>query len=450
MNWILFALVLLGMQMICVWVGGKASRSLKTNTDYFLASKTVRFFPLMMTLVATQVGGGLVLGSAQEAYTHGWSVLLYPLGQSLGFILLACGIGKKMAESGVSTVAELCERAFGSKKLRKIASLLSIVSLFMIFVAQIIASKKFMVSLGFNDTWIFLGFWALTIFYTVAGGLKGVIATDIIQALFFIAVFVIALFCIDTSTAVTASSLPIFDGNFDNKMLGWLMMPLLFMAIEQDMGQRCFAANDPKTVTKATFFAALLTFAICCIPVYFGVLAQSMGLQIEEGGSVFMTFIQKATNPSVTALIACAVIAAIISTAISLINAISSNLTLDFDWRSNKNGGSIKVAQAITTGIALSGIIFSFYFDNIVNVLIQSYDLSLSCLFIPVMVALLKGRGSATSAWISFAAGAVAFVLFRVIPYEAPKEILCILFSGVGYLVGEYLFASKKEPLLDR
>lgn len=329
---------------------------------------------------------------------------------------------------------------------------MSIVSLFMIFVAQIIASKKFMVSLGYNDTLIFLAFWGLTIFYTVAGGLKGVIATDIIQAVFFIVVFVLALFAIDPSVTLpmAEASQPLFDLNFDNKMMGWLLMPLLFMAIEQDMGQRCFAANDPKTVTKATFVAALLTFAICCIPVYFGVLAQTIGLKIEEGGSVFMTFIQTVTNPSITALIACAVIAAIISTAISLINAISSNLTLDFEWKSNQDGGSIKVAQAITTGIALSGIVFSYYFDNIVNVLIQSYDLSLSCLFIPVMVALIKGRGSATSAWISFAAGAIAFVAFRVIPYEAPKEILCILISGAGYLIGDYLFANKKEPLLDR
>lgn len=450
MNWWLFIAVLFGLQLFCLAVSSFVSKGLKTNKDYFLAGRTVRFFPLMMTLVATQVGGGLVLGAAQEAYTYGWSVILYPLGQSLGFILLAAGIGRKMAESGASTVAELCECAFGSRKLRQMASILSIVSLFMIFVAQVIASKKFMVSLGFDQLSIFLLFWALVILYTVMGGLKAVIATDVVQAAFFIFVFIGALFFAEGgsfSDIFARSTQVSFDADPAPKMLGWLIMPLLFMAIEQDMGQRCFAADSPKTVTSAAFAAALVTIAICTIPVFFGVLAKTLDVPIEAGGSVFMTVIRTVTNPSITALVACAVLAAIISTADSLINAISSNLTQDFNWKSNQGGGNIRTAQAITTGIALAGIGFSFYFDNIVDVLIQSYDLSISCLFIPVMIALLKGRGSAISAWISFSAGALAFFLFRIVPYEAPKEIISIFFSGIGYLAGDWFFPKAKSKL---
>ena len=36
-----------------------------------------------------------------------------------------------------------------------------------------------------------------------------------------------------------------FTFNSD-KFCGWLLMPLLFMVIEQDMGQRCFAAKSWK------------------------------------------------------------------------------------------------------------------------------------------------------------------------------------------------------------
>ena len=59
----------------------------------------------------------------------------------------------------------------------------------MIFVGQIVASKKFMVSLGFDQEWIYIFFGPLLSPNTVLGGLQAVIATDIIQALFFIVVF---------------------------------------------------------------------------------------------------------------------------------------------------------------------------------------------------------------------------------------------------------------------
>src|SRR4051812_25882927 len=114
MDTTVFVGVLALLQLICLWAGKRASNNLRNQQDYFLAGKEVRFFPLLMTFVATQIGGGLVLGAAQEAYQFGWSVLLYPLGACLGFVVLALGIGKKLARFSVSTVAELLEVVYGS------------------------------------------------------------------------------------------------------------------------------------------------------------------------------------------------------------------------------------------------------------------------------------------------------------------------------------------------
>lgn len=451
MNWTLFFISLSLLQLGCLAAGLFLARGMKNNSDYFLASREVSFFPLMMTLVATQVGGGLVLGAAEEASRYGWSVLLYPLGQSLGFLLLAAGIGKRMAVSGATTVAELLEMAFGSRSLRQVASLLSMISLFMIFVAQVIASKKFMVSLGphmgLDSGLAFSFFWGVVILYTVFGGLKGVIAIDLIQAAFFAGVFVLALFA--AYPLVPENLIPFSPGfsqsvqfgeEASGKVIGWLLMPLLFMAIEQDMGQRCFAADSPKTVTLATFGAAILTFSLGVIPIFFGVLYSTLGLSKEEGGSVFMSVIQKVTNPEVSALMAVAILAVLMSTAISLINAISSNLTQDFKWEKKEGAHAIGIARVLTAVIAVSGLFFSQFFDNIVDLLIQSYDLALSALFVPVMIALFNKRGSKLAAWASFFAGMGAFFLFRFIPVEAPREVLSLLISGLAYLVTAKFF----------
>ncbi len=280
MDFKLFIFALFALQFICVIAARKAAQHLKTQEDYYLAGKGLGFFPLMMTFVATQVGGGLILGSTEEAYRFGWTVLLYPLGQCLGFVLLAAGIGRKMSQFGVSTVAQLFEVVYKSVSLKKVASVLSILSLFFIFVAQIIASKKFMASVGVDYNLVFVAFWGIVIMYTVMGGLQAVVATDIIQALFFIVVFagcfVFALNANPSSwssvveTGLSGEGIDLNAG----RLCSWLLMPLLFMVIEQDMAQRCFAAKSGKVVSWAAGIAALCTFLICLVPVYFGIFGQ--------------------------------------------------------------------------------------------------------------------------------------------------------------------------------
>lgn len=441
MNTTVFIGILALLQCLCLWVGKKASNNLQDQQDYFLAGKEVRFFPLLMTFIATQIGGGLVLGAAEEAYQFGWTVLLYPLGACLGFIVLALGIGKKLARFEVSTVAELLGSVYRSPLLKRMASILSIVSLFMILMAQVIASRKFMMSLGMDQTFLFLVFWGIVIIYTVMGGLKAVVSIDIVQALFFIAVFAFGVGYIlytgsfDFFQIVEAGwKGESFDFN-PAKLSGWLLMPLLFMVIEQDMAQRCFAARSPRVVTRATAYAALCTLLVCTIPVFIGILGKQSGIVVPAGSSVFMDVIQAFTTPVVSACVGCAVLMAILSTAISLLNAVSSNLSQDFDFHL-KGMQSVKLSRRITAGIGLLAVGGSFYGGAIVDLLIQSYELSVYCLFIPVCAALFQSRGNSLAAWLACGLGGLGFCLTRFISFELPKEAFCLILSAVGYGIG--------------
>ncbi len=442
MNISIFISLLFALQILYWIVGRASSKKINGKDDYFLAGRSVKLFPLMMTFLATQVGGGMILGAANEAYVFGWPVLLYPLGGALGLIFLGSGMGKKLAEFKVSTVAQIFEVTYGSKMLKKVASILSIASLFMILVGQIIASNKFLVSIGFNNQALFIAFWAIVIIYTAQGGLKAVISTDIVQAIFFSVMFLVCFgFVLYTTTEAQSIPSPTW-GNFTDvspKMCGWLLMPLLFMVIEQDMGQRCFAGASSKIVSRASFLAGIISLIVCIVPVFFGSLASSMGMQVPEGGSVLMTFISKTTGPWMTALTGCAILAAIISTATSLINAISSNLSNDFKLPVFKKVNTMRVMQGITCIISIGAIFFAFYFDNVVDILIQNYELSVSCLFIPLFIALFKKRGNFLSALIAIAFGAAGFVLFRIYPMAFPKEIASILLSLTGYGIGELI-----------
>lgn len=447
MDLTLFIIIVIVLQLVCLVAGSRASKNLKNENDYFLAGKDVRFFPLLMTFVATQVGGGLILGASEEAYQFGWSVLLYPIGACFGFLVLASGIGRKLAQFQVSTVAQLFEVVYQSVFLKKLASILSIISLFMILIAQVIASKKFMVSLGVDETTLFIAFWILVVLYTVMGGLKAVVSIDIIQASFFIIVF-LAGFGYILYSQNNAFSDMVYAGfndnnfNFDSsKLSGWLFMPLLFMVIEQDMAQRCFAAQSPKVVSKAAIWSAILTILICVIPVFLGILGKSKNIEVITGSSVFMTVVQSLTTPTLAAFIGCAVLMAVISTAISLINAVSSNLTQDFNLSFLRSLSDVSKSRWITTLIGLGALVGSFYFNNVVDLLIQSYELSVYCLFVPVFIALFKSKGNQRSAMLAIVFGALGFVVFRFVSIGFPKEIICVALSALGYGLGELSIA---------
>lgn len=445
MDFTTFAVVLCLLQIICTIVGSKGAKEPRGQEGYFLANKSIRCFPLVMTFVATQIGGCLILGAANEAYQYGWSVLLYPLGQSLGFVFLACGIGKKLAEFKVSTIAELLEVVYKSKKLKQIASLLSILSLFMLLIAQVMASNQFFVSLGMMRLDVFILFWAIAILYTTARGLAGIIAVDIVQASFFITVLAA---CFASLFIFGDFSFPALLGEqegilFDmgtTQLTGWLLMPLLFMVVEQDMAQRCFAAKAPAIVGKAAGWSALCTFAIGAIPVCLGMLGRIRGIPIEKGASTLMTVIQELCSPQMAAFVGCAVLMAIVSTAVSLINAISSNITQDFSFA----GKTLRTSRGITVAIAALALLFSFFFEGIVALMIQSYELCVSCFFVPVLMAILQKTGDKRAAYLAISFGAIGFVAFHIIKTPIPKEISSLILSAIGYGAGALVRFPKK------
>lgn len=223
-------------------------------------------------------------------------------------------------------------------------------------------------------------------------------------------------------------------------------MPLLFMVIEQDMAQRCFAAKSARVVSWASGIAALSILGVCAIPVFYGILGRNLGLEIAPGASVFMTVIKASTTPALMALVACAILAAIISTADSLINAISSNIAQDFTISSKSN---VRRSQLISALIGVTALFCSIYCTNVVSILMQSYELSVSCLFVPIVAGLFLRKGNKQSAAWAVSLGALSFLLVRLLPIDfLPKEVFSLLISALGFGVSElYLYLRRQKAL---
>ncbi len=438
MNFLLFLSLLFLFQLFFALLSKRMARRQKDGEDYFLARRSVSFFPLMMTFFATQVGGGAILGVAEEAYRFGTIAFFYPLGIALGLIILGLGVGRRIASLQLNTVAQLFEELFGSPLFRKFASLLSMISLLMILVGQLIASSKFLVSLGLTSQWPFILFWLLVIYYTARGGLSAVIFTDALHALVFFFSLSFSLLFVNQ-----AGELPSMQVEFgEASWVGWFLMPLAFMLIEQDVGQRCFAARSGRTVSSAALSAGLMTLLLCIVPLYFGMMAKSLNLDVPKGGSVLMSAVTALTNPWICAVVGYAVMAAIISTATSLINAISSNLAQDFPLFQTQD---ISLLRWITASIATFAIALSYGFGNVLTLLTQSCELSVSCMLVPILTALYTTRRGYLDGALPFLLGFLGFFLFRAWPPPIPRELATLLLSATGLALAPLL--RREQPV---
>lgn len=407
-------------------VGIIASRKIANVNDYLFAGKNLSLAKVAFGLVAVHLGGGLILGTSQKAYELGIIGIFYTIGITLGFVLLACGWAAKLQILQIDTIAELFQKYYKSITLRKIASFISIITLSGILVAQIIALKGLLSAIGAYNEYIFLGVWLLIIVYTLIGGLHAVAIIDSIQVAFIIVVLT-ALF-IYFITIDPSSINKIFNiqkSYFDNtnyinlksmflQYLPVIVAPALFSCIEQDLAQKFLAAKSSKVATQAAIMAGAIITMLALIPVYFGMIMKYYNPALDNNSSPFIAFMANNTNQVIFAIIICAIIAAITSTADSLLCAISSNISQDFEFSIFKIKDKLLRSKMITLFTGLVALLSSYIVKpDIINIIIKSYEISICTLLMPIVYSVLihDSKFSKKNAYFSIIAGALGFII---------------------------------------
>lgn len=422
----------------------------QTLESSLLGSRSVRLPALTLTFVATQLGGSAIIASATSALEYGHQALLYTTGLALGFFIHSLGFGHKMRQTQVSTIAELFEKFYSSKFLRLVSSIIVMASLFLILTSISVGSWAFLQSLGIKSRLPFFCLWAVMIAYTSAGGLNAVIKTDMIQVCFVLSIFSILSIYMSfepSHIALTGFSAKLSASTFEpSRIINWLVMPTLFTLIGQDMGQRCFAANSPSTVTRATLLASIIMFLAGTVPV-------GLALLVKQSNTQAHTFLDilgfiNSQSPVIAALFAAATATAIISTADSLLCAIGSSLAFDIlspYCQSLSEKQLKKVSSASIFILGLSAVSLSIYFNDMMSLVIQSYTLSVVLLSSSIIFAILFGE---FPSFISKLSMTFAFSVYTLGYYFDLNfhDMLALIFSTLPFIF-HITFRKNFKPL---
>lgn len=447
MNTYLFIGVLFCLSLFYRAIAVFGSKKSNNTLDYFLAHRSLGIIPLTFTLIAIQLGSGMLLGTAEMSYKNGFYGILYSLGMASGFIILSLGFASKLRGLNISTTAQVFETRYNSDFLKGIASLLSIISLCGILIGQIVASKQLLIGLDVYNPIILVCMWLIVITYTMIGGLHSVVLADIVQVSFiiivFTGVFLKTLFTLPSSVFTLKAFLYIQRqfkvGKDISSLVSAFLMPVLFSLIEQDLAQRFFAAKSKMVARISAFAASLFILGFTCIPVFFGVATKlSMG-KIPVGANPLIAYLEHYSSPLLFVLIVCGILAAITSTADSLLCAISSNISQDFN-HILKKPVTINQAKIITCLTGVITLACSFLIqENILGVLGYSYKICVSCLFIPTVIAYFYDNLSARAGFLSMLFGGIGFGISLFMAPSLQKELLPLALSLLGYIIGSIL-----------
>ncbi len=157
-------------------------RRMKTGTDFFLGGRSLPWWAIGMSLVATDIGGTDMIGVGGATYKHGMAVANFEwIGCVPAMIIASFVFIPFLYRSGVYTIPEFLERRYNAG----VRSVLAVC--WLLFMAcnlgiMLLASAKMMSSVfpwsPATCIWVTA---ALVGFYTCVGGLAAVVYTDMIQ-----------------------------------------------------------------------------------------------------------------------------------------------------------------------------------------------------------------------------------------------------------------------------
>lgn len=133
MHYIGAALVIL----IIIGVGVYSGKQVKSAADYD-GGHNASVGLVMGAIIGTLVGGSSTIGTAQLAYTYGFSAWWFTLGGGIGVLVLGLAFAKPLFYSGITTLPQLFAREYGEKS-STVMALLNSLGTFLSIVAQILS-----------------------------------------------------------------------------------------------------------------------------------------------------------------------------------------------------------------------------------------------------------------------------------------------------------------------
>ena len=266
------------------------SRHSKSVSDFFLAGRTMPWYAMGLSIMATQASAITFISTTGQAYVDGMRFVQFYFGLPVAMVILSATAVPIFARAKVFTAYEYLEQRFDAKT-RALASAIFLIQRGL-GVGVAIAAPSIVLSLifGWDDRITTLIIGVMIILYTTFGGILAITWTDVLQmsiifcALILSLVMVVSMLPAEVSfgsavrLAGAAGRLNAIDLHFDwssrynlwSGLIGGTFLALSYFGTDQSQVQRYLTGKSVTQSKLSLLFNAMAKVPLQCFILFVG------------------------------------------------------------------------------------------------------------------------------------------------------------------------------------
>lgn len=435
LDYVTILLYFVAVFFIAWWAAFRKKATRETSSGYFLAGRNVGWFVIGGSLFASNIGSEHLVGLAGTGAASGVAVAQFEILASLILLILGWVFVPFYLKSQVYTMPEFLERRY-SPGARAYLSWMSIIGYVLTKISVTILAGAIVF-----ETLLGIEFWTgalivviATGIYTVFGGLRAVIYTDLMQTFVLIAgsitVTIIGLNALGgwgEMYEIAGSSFfnmwrPVSDPDFPwtGILFGAPILGVWYWCTDQFIVQRVLSAKNQDQARRGTIFGGFLKVLPLFIFVIPGVIAYSLAqtgrIELEQSDAALPTLVGALLPIGFRGLVVAGLLAALMSSLSSVFNSCSTLITLDIYKKIHPEASEkrlVWVGQLATGVLVILGLLWIPLIKSISGQLYK-YLQSVQAYISPPIAAVfllglffkrLNGRGAMASLLLGFVLG---------------------------------------------
>ncbi|WP_418725086.1 sodium:solute symporter family protein [Dysosmobacter sp.] len=446
-------IIAIGAYLLLLMIYGMviAHKKVKTADDMVTGGHRIPFIVLVGTLLATWCGGGGITGSASVVYTGGpWVGLITFAAPPIGIILLYF-IAGKVRKSNKVTVPEIMEARYG-----KAASIISALCVMLAYVGvlatQLKAAADILVLLCSSSGVEISHGVALAIctiiiaVITVGGGLVSVAYSDAVSALLMVGGFFAAIPILMAAASAQGATLPpekmtITGGMSGWELLGYFLPSLALMLGDQNMLQRFASAKDSDEAKKSNIGMFIGEILVIISIVLIVTQAAKLYPTLETPSNVIFQVAVDYLPLVFGALVMCACMAFIVTTADSYLLSSATNLTNDiyvkYIRRDATDRQKMLVLRLTIVVFSVIAVALTLYFPTVLALQMTAYTMYGAAITPAILFALFSKRVTPAAGLAGILVGGAATIIWTLMgtPGGVQCAIVAVPASVVAILI---------------
>ncbi|OYR55210.1 sodium/proline symporter [Halorubrum halodurans] len=433
--------IYLGVVFLIGIVAGRFSST--SEEGYFLSDRDLGPVATALSAGASDSSGWIFIGAAGFAYSTGistmWMLPGFAIGYAINYLVVGPRLRRYTARKGAISIPDYLEERFNdNSNILRVLSSVIIVCFFSAYVASQLtaAGKAFDVLLSVNYQVGVLIAVAFTTFYTLFGGFKGVVWTDVAQG--FIMMIVLVVFPLYLIFFQLGGWSPFINqvGQSDPKLLsamgsesGAAVFGFVIGLLAQGLGepgqphilQRFMGSKSDKSMEGATVIAMIWLVIVMTGSNLLGLIGRVLLPNLSNTEYVFPMLVSDYMIPIAAGIVLAAIFSAIMSTTDSQMILVSQ--TVSHDLFNEVFSADISqermvwIGRIVVLGIGALGAVVAMQEARAVYWFVLYAWAGLGASFGPVLIISLYWEGvTKWGAIVSLVSGTVTTIIWAEIP----------------------------------